>query len=115
MPFALNESTRFISPTKTPEYLAAGLPLVSTDITDVRRPYGDMELVAIARTPAEFAQAIRRILPLRDDPERIARADRFLADKSWDRTFSQMQALIHEGMNALDIAGGLTAASESAS
>src|SRR3954465_9420451 len=111
MPFALNESTRFISPTKTPEYLAAGLPLVSTDINDVRRPYGDMGLVAIAGSPAEFSEAIRRSFALRDDPERLTRADRFLADKSWDRTFSQMQALIHEGMNALDIAGGLTAAS----
>ena len=58
MPFALNESTRFISPTKTPEYLAAGLPVVSTRITDVVRPYGEMGLVHIADTPDEFVKAI---------------------------------------------------------
>ena len=48
MPFALNEATRFISPTKTPEYLAAGRPVVSTPITDVVRHYGDMDGVVIA-------------------------------------------------------------------
>ena len=41
MPFALNEATRYISPTKTPEFLAAGMPVVSTPITDVVRPYGE--------------------------------------------------------------------------
>jgi len=50
LPFALNESTRFISPTKTPEYLAAGLPVVSTPITDVVKSYGDLGLVSIARS-----------------------------------------------------------------
>src|SRR5215204_3870526 len=50
MPFALNESTRFISPTKTPEFLAAGVPVVSTPITDVVRPYGEKGLVEIAKT-----------------------------------------------------------------
>ena len=48
MPFALNESTRFISPTKTPEYLAAGRPVVSTPIRDVVRTYGERGLVRIA-------------------------------------------------------------------
>jgi UDP-galactopyranose mutase len=48
--FALNESTKFISPTKTPEYLAAGKPVVSTPIRDVVRPYGDAGLVHIAGT-----------------------------------------------------------------
>ena len=53
MPFALNEATKFISPTKTPEFLAAGVPVVSTPITDVVRPYGEKGLVEIARTPKE--------------------------------------------------------------
>ena len=50
LPFALNESTRFISPTKTPEYLAAGCPVVSTPVRDVVRPYGERGFVAIAQT-----------------------------------------------------------------
>ena len=48
MPFAINEATRFISPTKTPEYLAAGRPVVSTPVADVVRQYGDVEGVIIA-------------------------------------------------------------------
>ena len=44
MPFALNESTKFISPTKTPEFLAAGKPVVSTSIHDVVHPYGDKKV-----------------------------------------------------------------------
>ncbi len=56
MPFALNESTKYISPTKTPEYLAAGLPVVSTPIRDVVRPYGEMKLVQIAETRRNLSQ-----------------------------------------------------------
>src|SRR5204862_3438040 len=62
LPFAQNESTRFISPTKTPEYLAAGKPVVSTPIQDVVRPYGEMELVQIASNTDEFIAAIERAL-----------------------------------------------------
>ncbi|MHC5827657.1 MAG: glycosyltransferase, partial [Nostoc sp.] len=57
LPFARNESTRFISPTKTPEYLAAGRPVVSTSIRDVVRPYGESKLVRIADTVSEFVAA----------------------------------------------------------
>src|SRR5207302_3256417 len=57
LPFARNESTRFISPTKTPEYLAAGKPVVSTSIKDIVHPYGEMELVRIADSPGEFIAA----------------------------------------------------------
>src|SRR5829696_6055047 len=60
--FARNESTRFISPTKTPEYLAAGKPVISTSITDVVRPYGELKLVDITDTPDEFIKAAEKIL-----------------------------------------------------
>jgi glycosyltransferase involved in cell wall biosynthesis len=62
MPFAINESTRFISPTKTPEYLAAGLPVVSTPIRDVKRQYGELGLVQIEGTPDGFLAAIEQAL-----------------------------------------------------
>ena len=58
LPFARNASTRFISPTKTPEYLAAGRPVVSTSIADVVTPYGRDGLVWIADTPDEVSAAI---------------------------------------------------------
>lgn len=92
MPFALNESTRFISPTKTPEYLAAGRPVVSTAIRDVVVPYGKERLVEIARSPKEFSTKIRQALSTRD-PEWLVRVDEFLANISWDRTFQQMFGL----------------------
>lgn len=60
MPFAMNESTKFISPTKTPEYLAAGKPVISTPIRDVVRPYGEQNLVSIARTAEEFVAAAEK-------------------------------------------------------
>ena len=65
MPFAINEATRFISPTKTPEYLAGGLPVVSTPITDVVRHYGDARRrCAIADTPEAFVAACDAALAL---------------------------------------------------
>jgi len=95
MPFALNESTKYISPTKTPEYLSAGLPVVSTPITDVVRPYGEMGLVHVASTAEEFVSAIDAALS--DDAEkRQTRVKEFLAENSWDRTFQSMFNLIEE-------------------
>lgn len=89
LPFARNQSTKFISPTKTPEYLAAGKPVVSTPITDVVKPYGEMELVRIGGTGDEFARAIAACLA-GEGPEWRPRVDRFLAGNSWDKTFEAM-------------------------
>ncbi len=92
LPFALNESTRFISPTKTPEYLAAGKRVVSTPIRDVVHDYGNAGLVEIAATPDEFAAAVDRALTTHEDP-RWKRAVRFkLASSSWDSTWAAMSA-----------------------
>ena len=99
MPFAINESTRFISPTKTPEYLAAGCPVVSTPIVDVVRHYGDLDAVAIARTPPEFVAACAAMLQFRQYPERWRpRTDAALADQSWDDTFARMNNLVEEAV-----------------
>ncbi len=89
MPFAMNESTRFISPTKTPEYLAAGRPVVSTPIRDVVRPYGEMGLVEIAAEAPEFVAACERAL-LPPASGWLARVDAFLAQTSWDLTWQRM-------------------------
>jgi glycosyltransferase involved in cell wall biosynthesis len=93
MPFAKNESTRFISPTKTPEYLAAGKPVVSTSIRDVVRPYSVQGLAHIADTPSDFAAACDA--SLREARERhLRRADAFLAGMSWDTTWGAMERLM---------------------
>lgn len=104
LPFALNESTRFISPTKTPEYLAAGKPVISTSIRDVIRPYGELGLVRIADTAEQFIKAADAILA-EDESDRIRRADAFLSRMSWDRTWAQMSAMIEEASAARQNAG----------
>jgi UDP-galactopyranose mutase len=93
LPFARNESTRFISPTKTPEYLAAGKPVVSTSIRDVVRPYGQEGYVRIADTAAEFVAACEAALS-EDSDARRGRVDAFLAQTSWDGTWASMSELI---------------------
>jgi UDP-galactopyranose mutase len=97
MPFAMNESTKYISPTKTPEYLAAGKPVVSTPIRDVIRPYGEQGFVHIAQTAEEFIAACEAAMR-EDEAERLKRVDEFLAEISWDKTWSQMANLIQEAM-----------------
>jgi glycosyltransferase involved in cell wall biosynthesis len=106
LPFAKNEATRFISPTKTPEYLAAGKPVVSTSIRDVVRPYASLGLVRIADTPSEFVAACEAALA---EPayKRLFKADAFLAKMSWDLTWKQMEELIQQAVqeNARDSSG----------
>jgi len=94
--FARNESTRFISPTKTPEYLAAGKPVISTSIKDVVRPYGEMKLVEITDTADEFIAAAEKILSRSDRSEWLQKVDAFLENISWDKTWAQMSELIDE-------------------
>ena len=93
LPFAHNDATRFISPTKTPEYLAAGKPVVSTSIRDVVRPYGISGLARIADTPQDFVAAIEAALG-EDSPERLREADAFLTQTSWDGTWTRMYRLL---------------------
>lgn len=99
MPFAINESTKFISPTKTPEYLAAGKPVVSTPIRDVVRPYGELGLVHIAPTAEEFVSACEQAMN-ENTAERLTAADEFLSQMSWDKTWGEMADLIDEAAAA---------------
>ncbi|MBY5725191.1 UDP-galactopyranose mutase [Rhizobium leguminosarum] len=95
MPFALNEATRFISPTKTPEYLAAGRPVVGTQIVDVVRGYGDVPGVFLANGSEAFAEACDAALLLScSDPAWLEAVDGVLAQSSWDSTFCRMSALL---------------------
>lgn len=100
MPFALNEATRFISPTKTPEYLASGRPVASTGITDVRHDYGTVPGVHIGDGPA-FVTACEEAMALAAAPERWrAATDAVLARSSWDRTQQGMDRLVREAVGA---------------
>ena len=100
MPFAINDATRFISPTKTPEYLAAGKPVVSTPIADVIRHYGDIEAVKIAPRGEAFITACDEALELaRGNGQWLREADQLLAGMSWDKSFQQMDRLIKDALS----------------
>jgi UDP-galactopyranose mutase len=98
LPFARNDATRFISPTKTLEYMAAELPIVSTPITDVAEPYGD--IVYLGDTPEEFLAACEAALASgpEERSDRAARMRRVLAGTSWDVTASAMEKLITDAL-----------------
>jgi UDP-galactopyranose mutase len=94
LPFARNEATRFISPTKTLEYMAGGKPIVSTPITDVVDLYG--EVVSFGETADEFVRAAEALLA--ESPgtrrQRQARAQRLLAQHAWDAIAARMLGLM---------------------
>jgi UDP-galactopyranose mutase len=95
MPFALNESTKYISPTKTPEFLAGGKPVISTSIRDVVKPYGELGLVEIADNPESFVRKAEFLLS--DSNDRTAwlkRTDEYLSELSWDKTWSEMYQIM---------------------
>ena len=100
MPFALNEATRFISPTKTPEYLAAGRPVVSTAIADVVASYGDLEAVAVCEDFDSFVGACEHALEMfrGEDKGWLTASDARLQLQSWDGTQHEMQQLIEDAV-----------------
>jgi len=97
MPFARNDATRFISPTKTPEYLAGGRPVAATSIRDVVDPYGVAGLVHIGDGPEGFIAAITAAL---EDPlgDLHGRADAFLSLRSWDATWDEMDRVVRRAV-----------------
>lgn len=111
LPFARNNATRFISPTKTPEYLAAGKPVVSTSIRDVVRPYSLNRLVHIANTPAEFIEKAELAMDeATNDASWLPRVDNFLSQNSWDKTCHKMSMLEREARHTRQVAASLVRA-----
>ncbi|MDB5009708.1 MAG: glycosyl transferase [Mucilaginibacter sp.] len=96
IPFLLNESTRYISPTKTPEYLAAGVPVVSTPIMDVINPYGKYKMVAIGSNATDFIAAVEQQLDHTAKKEWLKQVDDFLSQNSWDKTCNRMLSHIRD-------------------
>jgi glycosyltransferase involved in cell wall biosynthesis len=112
LPFARNEATRYISPTKTPEYLAAGKPVVSTSIRDVVRPYGQQGLARIADTVDDFVSAVDAALA-EEPADRLRAADAFLTHLSWDGTWLRMRQLVEQSMTGRKSRSGTCAQSAS--
>jgi len=110
MPFALNESTEYINPTKALEYLATGLPVVSTPVADVVRNFG--EAVAIAESPGQFVIECERALTL-PDPERRDRGLEMAAQQTWERIVDALEghvldALAQKGTMRDDAGAGVS-------
>ena len=100
LPFELNDATRFISPTKTPEYLAAGKPVISASITDVVYPYKKLGLVHTADTSTEFIQAAEEIFANNNTNEWLGRVDNYLSGISWNATWKTMSELIEKTLKS---------------
>jgi glycosyltransferase involved in cell wall biosynthesis len=95
MPFALNEATEFINPTKTLEYMAAGRPIVSTAVADVVRNF--TPVVRVARSHDGFVAAVRAALACAQ-PELTARGIGMAADASWESIVATMQGLMADAL-----------------
>lgn len=113
MPFALNASTRFISPTKVLEYMAAQLPIVSTAIKDVVEPYS--HVVAIGRDTQSFIDACEKMLALTPEARSTMQNEmRAIVDAtSWDKTAQAMQRLIEKQLTKAALQQIATAPEES--
>jgi len=98
MPFALNDATKYISPTKTLEYMAAGKPIISTAIHDVVRDYS--ESVSIISTSDEFSEAIDTLLFKAGNVLDIVDYEEILEKTSWDATAEKMQSLLKNTVKA---------------
>jgi glycosyltransferase involved in cell wall biosynthesis len=99
IPFAINESTRYISPTKTPEYLAGGKPVISTAITDVINPYQELGLVHIVHNAKELVQVATSELNTTDKRGWLTQVDDYLSNISWDATWEKMDILMQNEIN----------------
>jgi len=95
MPFALNEATEYINPTKTLEYMAAGKPIVSTAISDVVHNF--TPVVTVARSPEEFVAAVRRAIEA-PSAEMIARGLEQARANSWESIVARMERIIRDAM-----------------
>ena len=102
MPFALNDATRFISPTKTPEFLAAGVPLVSTSIPDVVSEWQKDGLVLIADGLDAVIAAASALLVNAKQPWQD-RVDQHMSRMSWTATWAQMRSLIEHARDDLEV------------
>lgn len=91
MPFALNDATKYISPTKTLEYMAAGKPIISTKITDVVRDYSDS--VTLIENDGEFCDAIATLLT-KDRLAMEMEYNKILEKTSWNSTADKMESII---------------------
>lgn len=103
LPLVVNEATHLLGPASTPEYLAAGRPVVSAPLRDVVQPYGELGLVHVAGSANDFVRVVEACLAEETGPVaghrravRHARIDGFLSQTSWDGTWARIESLLAE-------------------
>jgi len=96
IPFADNEATRYLSPTKTLEYFAGLRPIVSSPVADVVEHYGD--IVRIARSPEAFVTQVRAALT-EDNRQRLREGLKRAKEHTWDSIVAQMSDLVDQALN----------------
>ncbi len=96
MPFALNEATEYINPTKALEYMAAGRPVVSTTLDEVKANF--KSVARIAKSHDEFIEYCRREVE-RPSKTRIARGLRLAAENTWEAIVGKMEIHIAEALS----------------
>jgi glycosyltransferase involved in cell wall biosynthesis len=97
MPFALNESTEYINPTKSLEYVATGRPIVSSAVADVVRNFGSV--VQIANSHQEFIELCQQTLAKADD-ERVKRGLQMVGENSWESIVAKLEGHIVDALTA---------------
>lgn len=93
MPFALNEATEYINPTKTLEYMAAKKPIVSTAVTDVIRNF--TPIVSVAKTSQEFIAHVMHAVQTENMAMLNAGVEK-AQTMTWDSIVNQMKSLLEE-------------------
>jgi UDP-galactopyranose mutase len=94
IPFAVNDATRYLSPTKTLEYMAAHKPVVSTPIPDVIELYGDV--VRVGNTHDEFIAHVETALRANDAPQRLPKERALLQQNTWDAIANAIASILEE-------------------
>ena len=95
MPFALNESTEFINPTKALEYMATGRPVVSTAITDVVRNFGS--IIKIANNAGDFISMCQQMVS-KPDQQAINAGLQLARDNSWESIVAKLEGHVVEAL-----------------
>ena len=93
MPFALNDATEYINPTKTLEYMAAAKPIVSTAVADVVRNF--TPVVRVARSHRDFIALAAQSAGY-PDQALITQGLQKASAAAWDTIVARMRRLITE-------------------
>ena len=96
MPFAINEATEYINPTKTLEYMATGTPIVSTALPDVQSNFADV--VKIAHSHQEFIELCRQMVQQTNEAA-VQRGLKMAGENTWDAIVSQLEQHLQDAVN----------------